>query len=69
MVANRQNIIAGMQRGAAKGRVPTGRPYTVTDAEIRAVMHLGTLAAARQVGLSKSQYIARRRKLENQNDR
>jgi hypothetical protein len=66
-VADSKNIIAGMRRGAAKGRIPPGRPYTVADAAIRKVMHLGTLEAARRVGLSKSQYINRRRRLEDQN--
>jgi hypothetical protein len=36
----------------------------VSNDEIRAVIHLGTLEAARMVGLSKAQYIARRRRLE-----
>lgn len=64
IVADGKTIAAGMRRGAAKGRVPTGRPYTVSNDEIRAVIHLGTLEAARMVGLSKAQYIARRRRLE-----
>lgn len=66
MPAKRENIIAGMRRGAAKGRVSTGRSPKVSDAAIRAVLHLGTLAAARKVGLSKSQFINRRRRLEDQ---
>lgn len=63
-MSNTKAIIDGMRRGAAKGRVPTGRPYSVSDDAIRAVLHLGTLTAARAVGLSKSQFIVRRRKLE-----
>jgi hypothetical protein len=61
-----EKIKSGMRHGAAQGRVPTGRPYTVSDAAIRKVLHLGTLEAARRVGLSKSQFIARRRRLETE---
>jgi len=64
-----ERIKEGMRRGAALGRVPTGRPYRVSDAAIRRVMHLGTMEAARRVGLSKSQYIIRRRQLEDQDGR
>jgi DNA invertase Pin-like site-specific DNA recombinase len=59
-----EKIKAGMRWGAERGRVQPGRPYTVSDAAIRKVLHLGTSEAARKVGLSKSQYINRRRKLE-----
>jgi len=59
-------IREGMARGAAMGRKP-GKRTRVSDKAIRAVIHLGTLEAARRVGLSKSQYITRRRRLEEQN--
>jgi hypothetical protein len=52
-----------MAKAALKGRVP-GRPVTVTDDEIRKAIPLGTAAGARSVGLSKTQFITRRRRLE-----
>ena len=56
-----------MAKGAAQGRKPGKRK--VSDAAIRKVLHLGTTAAARKVGLTKSWYIKRRAKLEEQDGR
>jgi DNA invertase Pin-like site-specific DNA recombinase len=53
----------GLALAAVKGRKP-GRKPRVPDARIRAVMHLGTVEGARKVGLSKSQFIVRRRRIE-----
>ena len=53
----------GMERARKLGR-QLGRKPKVTDAKILAVLHLGTAEGARKVGLSKSQFIARRRVLE-----
>lgn len=58
-------IRKGMAKGAARGRKP-GRRNTVPDKAILAVIRLGTAEAARKVGLSKAQYIVRRRRLEEQ---
>jgi len=55
-----------MRKAAARGRVP-GRPLTVSDAEIAAAIPLGTLAGAKKVGLTKAQFIRRRRRLEDKN--
>lgn len=68
MPATREEILQGVRRAAAKGRVPTGRRQKVTDEAIRAVMrfnHLSTLEQALRVGLSKSRYCARRRRIED----
>ena len=53
----------GLAEAAKKGRMP-GRKPRISDAKIRAVLHLGTAEGARQAGLSKSQFIARRRQIE-----
>lgn len=62
-VVDRAKTLAGMERAAALGRHP-GRPVRVADAKILAAIPLGTAAGARKVGLSKSQFIARRKRLE-----
>jgi DNA invertase Pin-like site-specific DNA recombinase len=62
-MATREQTLEGMRRAAERGRVP-GRPVTVSDAKIRAAIPLGTAAGAKKVGLTKSQFIRRRRKLE-----
>lgn len=41
-----------------------GRKPKVSDAQIKAVIHMGTTDAAKKVKLSKSRYIARRRAIE-----
>lgn len=67
MALNRKShakkIKAGLARAAKLGRLP-GAPRRVSDDEIRKVISLGTAEAARRVGLSKAQYIARRRRIE-----
>jgi len=60
---HRRRTLEGMAQAAARGRFP-GPPIRVTDDEIRAVLHLGTAAGARAVGLTKAWFIARRRRLE-----
>lgn len=62
---HRQKVVEGMRRAAAMGR-PAGRPVTVSDDEIRAVIALGTARGAAVVRLSKRQFIERRRRLEAQ---
>jgi len=57
------NIKAGLRHAKAHGRLP-GRPVRVSDARIRAVAHLSATIAAAKVGLSRSQFILRRRKIE-----
>jgi len=56
-----------MRKAAAKGRRP-GPPQKVSDAEIIAAIPLGTMAGAKTVGLTKQQFIRRRRRLEKQDD-
>lgn len=63
VMSHRKKILAGMQKAAEKGRFP-GRPVTVSDAKIRKAIPLGTAAGARAVGLSKSQFLRRRYRLE-----
>ena len=63
-MANRVKTLAGMRKAAAKGRYP-GRPQTVSDAAIRAAIPLGTAKGAARVGLSRTQFIARRRAIED----
>ena len=58
-----QRTIEGQRRAAKEGRFP-GRPMRVSDAQIRRVMHLGTTEAARRVGLSRAQFIARRKRIK-----
>jgi hypothetical protein len=53
----------GIARTRMRGR-QLGAPFKATDAEIRAVMHLPTREARKKVGLSKSQYLFRRRAIE-----
>lgn len=53
----------GLEEARKFGRI-LGRKPKVSDAEIRAVMHLGTAQGARMVGLTKPQYIARRRRIQ-----
>ena len=53
----------GLAQAAAKGRKP-GRPQTVGDEAVRSAIGLGTTAGAAAVGLSKAQFIVRRRRLE-----
>lgn len=67
-MSRRQKTLDGMRKAAEKGRLP-GRPVTVTDAKIRKAIPLGTAAGARAVGLSKAQFLRRRARLENQNER
>jgi DNA invertase Pin-like site-specific DNA recombinase len=62
-MATREQILEGMRRAAEKGRFP-GRPLKVSDAKIKAAMHLGASAGARKVGLTPSQFRRRRRKIE-----
>ena len=62
---NRRKWREGLRKAAAKGRLP-GRPLTVPDAAILEAIPLGTAAGARKVGLSKTQFIERRRRLEEQ---
>ena len=54
----------GLAQAAAKGRKP-GRPQTVSDEAVRSAIGLGTTAGAAAVGLSKAQFIVRRRRLES----
>ena len=65
-VSRSQETKDGLAKAAGRGRFP-GRKPVVTDAEIMVVIHLGTTVAAREVGLSRNQYIVRRRKLEAEN--
>ena len=65
-MSHRKKTLEGMRKAAARGRVP-GRPLTVSDAEIAAAIPLGTLAGAKKVGLTKAQFIRRRRRLEDKN--
>lgn len=60
-----EKTLAGLRAAALQGRMP-GRPVSVTDEQLRAVIHLRTGEAASRVGLSKHQYIARRRRLETE---
>ena len=55
--------LEGLARAAKWGR-KGGAPRRVSDDEIRNVIRLGTAEAARVVGLSRTQYIARRRLIE-----
>jgi hypothetical protein len=54
----------GLARAAAQGR-HAGRPRKVTDDAIRNSIPLGTSAGAKEVGLSISSYIRRRRLIED----
>lgn len=65
MADRKEKTREGMRKAAAKGRRP-GRPLTVSDAAIRRAIPLGTLAGAAKVGLTKAQFIRRRRRLEEQ---
>ena len=58
-----ERVKLGLARASAYGRKP-GPPLKATDAQIRAVPAYGTVDGARRVGLSKSQFIARRRQIE-----
>lgn len=53
----------GLAEAATRGRFP-GRPPRVSDDAIRTVLHLGTAEGSQAVGLSKTQFIARRRRIE-----
>jgi DNA invertase Pin-like site-specific DNA recombinase len=53
----------GLMRAVRLGRKLGPKPK-VSDEAIRKVIHLGTAEAARKVGLSKTQYITRRRRIE-----
>jgi hypothetical protein len=65
MAISRSKAIKEAQaRAAERGRV-SGPPFKVSDEQIHKVIHLGTTEAARKVGLSRSQYIARRRRIED----
>ena len=66
-MSHREKTLEGMRKAAAKGRRP-GPPQKVSDAEIIAAIPLGTLAGAKAVGLTKNQFIRRRRRLEKQDD-
>jgi hypothetical protein len=55
----RQRIRQGLRRAAAEGRFP-GRRQKVTDDQIYRVLHLPVAVAAREVGLSVSQFMYRR---------
>jgi len=54
---------AGLERAEKLGR-KGGAPSKVTDAQIAAAIPLGTSAGAQKVGLSKTQFITRRKRLE-----
>lgn len=56
-------IRKGMAQSRERGR-RMGRKPKVSDAQIKAVIHMGTTDAAKKVKLSKSRYIARRRAIE-----
>jgi DNA invertase Pin-like site-specific DNA recombinase len=58
-----QRTIEGQRQAAEEGRFP-GRPLRVSDAQICRAMHLGTTEAARRVGLSRAQFIARRKRIK-----
>lgn len=60
---HRRQTLKGMAEAAQHGRLP-GRPKRVSDDAIREVIMLATGEAARLVGLTKAQYIERRRRLE-----
>jgi DNA invertase Pin-like site-specific DNA recombinase len=60
---HRDKIMAGLEKAAAKGRKP-GRPLKVTDAQMRAVIPLGTVKGAAKVKMSVSSFIRRRRLIE-----
>jgi DNA invertase Pin-like site-specific DNA recombinase len=62
---HRRQTLEGMAKAAQHGRLP-GRPKRVSDEAIRNVMLLGTIEAARLVGLTKAQYIQRRKRLEGE---
>ena len=54
----------GVARARELGRKP-GPPVQVSDEQIRTVIGLSTKDAAKAVGLSRSQYIRRRRQIED----
>ena len=58
-------VKAGMAAGAAAGR-HAGRPQKVNDDAIKVILALGltTIESARRAGLTKSQFIRRRRLIE-----
>jgi DNA invertase Pin-like site-specific DNA recombinase len=58
-----ERIKDGMAAAAVGGR-KAGRPRKVDDAMIREAIPLGTTRGAAKVGLCKTQFLARRRKLE-----
>ena len=60
-------IKQGQDDAAQRGR-RSGPPVKVSDAVIRAVMHLGSTEAAQKVGLSRAQYIVRRGRLNMTDD-
>lgn len=55
---------AGLEKAAKVGR-KAGPPLKVADWEIKAAIPLGTAAGAAKVGLSRTQFITRRKRLEN----
>lgn len=67
-MADRSNIRSqqtreGLAAAVARGRFP-GRMPRVTDDEIRAAMPMGTSAGAKKVGMCRSQFIVRRKRIE-----
>ena len=64
MANDRSRAIKQAQDKAAKHGRRSGPPLKVSDAQIRKTMHLGTTQAALRVGLSRAQYIVRRKRLE-----
>ena len=65
---DRSKAIKQAQHDAAQRGRRSGPRLKVSDAQIREVMHLGTTQAAHKVGLSRAQYIVRRRRLDMMND-
>lgn len=61
---HRKRSLDGIRRAIERGRLP-GSPARVSDDQIREAMHLGTAEGSRRVGLSKRQFIERRRRLED----
>ena len=68
MTNDRSTVIKQGQDYAAQRGRRSGPQLKVSDAQIREVMHLGTMQAAHKVGLGRAQYIVRRRRLDMMND-
>lgn len=58
-----ERALRGLEAARARGS-RIGAPEKVSDAQIIKAMRLGTMEGARKVGLSKSQFILRRARLE-----